>query len=379
MKKLSESLQKLEKDGNLTELGKDVMKAIMAFVIVLIFLILAQIGMFVGIFSWLEGVVRISTGLDAMLAKAIAFLLLAFLFGTPLGGFAWSFLPFPQKKKKQKRFIFLSVLAVFFCGAYFSSRNVYFDPETGEALKYYAVDANGEYRFFSSEGYDPVTGEELRPVDGRIIADLYSGRSVLVQQREAASETEAYYLNAPNESPLSRYESHYLVRFKNEQDKGIFLCYTEGHSAASGTTVVLIPTHSSLSLRLSEGSHQLAFVDSELKQHGHRKGGPVLSDVGFDESLRLNIEGQEKILSQGFILQVLAKKKQVVTLKDGGLVTHSQEKSGEEKDLFLGLLLTCLGIFSAISIFTFKVNADLIPILFFGGITLVIYGLTLVF
>lgn len=346
MKKLSETLQKLEENGSFSKLGEKVMKVALALILFLVLLILAQVGMFFGIFHWLEGVVRVSTGLDAMLAKAIAFLLLAVMFGTPLGGFVWSFLPIPQKKKKQKRFIFLAVIAVFFFGAYFSSRNVYFDPETGEALKYYSVDANGEYRFFSSEGYDPVTGEELRPVDGRIISDLYSGRSVLVQSGEAASETEVYYLpgNDPSESPLGNYERRYLVKFRNEQERGIFLCYTEGHGVASGTTVILIPPKGHLSLRLSEGSHQIAFVDSELNEYGHRGGGSILREAVPGERMRLTVEGREKVFDKHFTLEVLRQKKQEVVLEDNDLITHSQEQSKEQNGARNNSIMILLGI-----------------------------------
>lgn len=183
MKELKAFLQKLEKGGTLTKWGEKIMKVVLAVVVVIVLIILAQIGMFVGMFNWLEGVIRTTTGLDAMLAKAIAFLFLALLFGTPLGGFAWSFLPGPRKDKKKKRFIFLTVLSILFFGAYFASRDVYFDPETGEPVKYYSVDANGEYKFSSSGGYDPKTGEELKPATSEMFKKIREANEAAYKQK----------------------------------------------------------------------------------------------------------------------------------------------------------------------------------------------------
>lgn len=350
MKELDAFLQKLEKGGTLTKWGEKIMKVVVAVVVVIVLLILAQIGMFVGMFNWLEGVVRATTGLDAMLAKAIAFLFLALLFGTPLGGFAWSFLPVPRKDKKKKRFIFLAVLSILFFGAYFASRDVYFDPATGEPVKYYSVDANGEYKFSSSGGYDPVTGEALRPVSGEVTASRYTGRSVQVRARQNSGEPEVYNLpgHASGESPAEMYENKYLVKFRNEQNRGIFLCFTEGHNAFSGTTVILIPTKKTISVRLSEGVHKIAFLDTEFNEYGHRKGGAILNGTFTDTlsgKLYLSIGNREKIVGRYFELQVLAMNKQKVTLKENELVTHNKEMSGGEKNTALGVALIGAGVF----------------------------------
>lgn len=193
MKELDGFLQNLEKNGTLTKWGEKIAKAVVAVLIVIVLIILAQIGMFIGIFNWLEGIVRTTTGLDAILAKAVAFLLLALLFSTPLSGFIWSFLPIPGKNKKRNRLISLSVLSILFFGSYFLSRDVYFNPETGEPVKYYSITSNGEYKFFSSDGYDPITGDKLKPVSSEMIREMEGANKAAFKKKldEAAKKNEA--------------------------------------------------------------------------------------------------------------------------------------------------------------------------------------------
>lgn len=217
MKELNDFLQNLEKGESLTDLGKKIMKVIVVVLVAFVLLIFAQIGIFLGMFNWFESVVRATTGLDAMLAKAIAFLLLALLFGTQLGGFIWSFLPVPQKNKKRKRFILLAVLGVMFFGAYFASKNVYFDPKTGEPVKYYSVGPDGEYKFSSSDGYDPVTGEELKPVTSEMFKKIREAEKAASEQKliEAAKLEEAERI-IKNSRRQDSIRNEYLLRKERE-------------------------------------------------------------------------------------------------------------------------------------------------------------------
>ena len=51
----------------------------------------------------------------------------------------------------------------------FLSKNVFFNPNTGAPLKYYSITPDGEYKFYSSGGFDPVTGDTLKIVTKEIV------------------------------------------------------------------------------------------------------------------------------------------------------------------------------------------------------------------
>ena len=170
MKKINEFLQKTEDGkGSPSSFGAKVVKVIAIIIVIFFLIVFLQIFAFFGMFNWLETQVHTLTGLDMYLVKGISFILFALFFGTPLSSFVRSFLPIPQKDKKRKRFILLSILAILFFGVYFASRNVYFNSENGTPMKYYSIGPNGEYNFYSSDGYDPVTGDKLRQVDKKTV------------------------------------------------------------------------------------------------------------------------------------------------------------------------------------------------------------------
>jgi len=221
-------------------------------------------------------------------------------------------------------------------------------------LQYYCI-VNGEYRFSQNDGYDPETGEKLWPVTKEVIqkmkekevaADNYAEKPVQVQS------------DTTGKSPAGIYEKKYLVRVKNELKRGIFFCFTEGHNTLGSKAAILIPAEEETSVILSEGVHQIAFMDTEFNSYGHRKGGYILGsgiNDTLNEKLCLHIGGQRRIAELYFPLQVLAMDKQIVTLREDGLITHNQEVSGEENNVTgfsiligAGILFFLLGIIIAI-------------------------------
>lgn len=159
-----------EKDG--FNFSKFIRRMIIAALILIVFVILMAAGQIVFLLqalSWLENMVRSVTGLDAMLSKGIASILLAIILILPIGGLIWSFLPFPQKNKKLKRALVFAVFGILCITSYFSSQNVYFDYETGKPLKYYSISVSGEYKFYTSGGYDTQTGAKLMPVNKEVV------------------------------------------------------------------------------------------------------------------------------------------------------------------------------------------------------------------
>ena len=52
---------------------------------------------------------------------------------------------------------------------FWPEKNSPFDPETGEAIQYYSQLPNGEYKFYLQPGFDPLTGEPVKKVTREII------------------------------------------------------------------------------------------------------------------------------------------------------------------------------------------------------------------
>lgn len=147
------------------------LRVIAGIITVLVFIVILIVSSYFGIFSWMAIKVRTLTGLDMWLVKGVTFVLMAIFFGTPLSGFVLSFF-LPVKNKKQKRFTFLIILAVLCFTAFFTSKNVYFDPATGNPRMYYSIGVDGKYKLFESDGFDPQTGDTLKPVTREIIMKM---------------------------------------------------------------------------------------------------------------------------------------------------------------------------------------------------------------
>ena len=192
MKKIKEVLPTSEdKKGKIwSSIKKKVIKVLAIIVIVILVFISLHIIAFFGLYNWLESYICTLTGFDTYLARAITLILLALILGTSFGSTIWSFLPIPQKNKRQKRLIFLSVLAIFFFAAYFTSKNVYFNPNDGTPTQYYCVGSDGEYHFFKSDGYDPETGAKLLPVTKELILKIK-------KDKEAFAEPSPRIVNSP--------------------------------------------------------------------------------------------------------------------------------------------------------------------------------------
>lgn len=149
-----------------------IIKFILIFIVVVgIFIALitgANILWFWSIFNWLQNLIHITTGCDALIAKALASIILAAIVMLPIGKIILSFSPIPQKNKRMYRPIIFVVMCLFFLLSFFGSRDTYFNVKTGQALKYYSVLPNGEYRVYSEPGFDPLTGQKLKEVTGEV-------------------------------------------------------------------------------------------------------------------------------------------------------------------------------------------------------------------
>lgn len=142
------------------------------FLISLFLLILLITGgnmlIFWNIFNWIQGSIHVITGLDTQFSKVFAALALAVIVMLPFGRIILAFTPLPQKRKNIYRTLVFLGIALFFSLTYWAARNTYFDPDTGRPVKYYSLLPNGEYRFYTEPGYDPLTGDALKEVTSEV-------------------------------------------------------------------------------------------------------------------------------------------------------------------------------------------------------------------
>ncbi len=119
------------------------------------------VPVFIYFSNWLHNELRI----DVWLARAVvAFMILPFLFSIKAA--------VANKEETQKKgLIGLGILSgMCFLGLFFYSFNSqFFDPQTGEPIKWYAETTSEGIRFFDEPGFDPKYGVELQPVTEEVV------------------------------------------------------------------------------------------------------------------------------------------------------------------------------------------------------------------
>ncbi|MFA6513797.1 MAG: hypothetical protein WCT50_00710 [Patescibacteria group bacterium] len=288
------------------------------FVFIVIFLILLATGNIIFLlqaFGWLENHVRAYTGFDMLLAKGISAFLLAGILLLPIGGFILSFFPVPQKNKKIKRVSVIVVFAALCVASYFSSQNVFFNPDTGKPMKYYSISPNGEYRFYSSEGYDPMTGDELKEINKEVVLK-YMTQSGLAKNAK------------PNESSLSGLEIEaavYSVKFTNNTRETLFLCISERLNRHTDDLLIKkMISGDSVIIKLLEGEHVFGFlnIDGKSLRLSFNYYAGFIRGCGSDA--RAVINGQTYYLNDSYLLKIYPKDGLSVYLKDG-LCAYSKD------------------------------------------------------
>lgn len=117
-------------------------------------------------FVWILNGIRSTTGLDRGLAFPLAvFFTVVFYLSIP------SLVVFLLTRRRQREaFLILGVgLPLILLLMYALGRDVYFDPLTGTSIKYYHIDHMGKIHIASQDGFDPKTGDHLRPVSRDIV------------------------------------------------------------------------------------------------------------------------------------------------------------------------------------------------------------------
>lgn len=93
----------------------------------------------------------------------------------------------------------------------------FFDPQTGQPKVWYARASTGDINLFSTSGFDPLTGEELKPANQQIVEEvgrqrkdgetkkLASEKEAQEAAKSAAAEVEKKQLEAQEKSYRDRY------------------------------------------------------------------------------------------------------------------------------------------------------------------------------
>ena len=262
---------------NLSPIKKKILIAIISTVVLLILLVVGQITIFFQVFDWLVCKIRIASGLDIFLVKGIAVVLLALIIGTPISGLIWSFLPFPQKNKKRKRFIFLLILASVCFVSFFVTKDVYFNSETGEPIKYYSI-RNDKYEFSSSGGYDVITGQKLKPVIKEVVMKHLNGDKAIYFPEDTIvydlisnrlSKTKVNYKGGfiNTRTDKEKNSDFRLVKFKNNSYKNFIFFITT--VSPNDTSVLALPIirDESISIYLKKGKHIFGIITEENKYY----------------------------------------------------------------------------------------------------------------
>jgi hypothetical protein len=323
-------------DWTFSDLKAKIFKWLIIILAVVLLLLVLQILTFYGVFEYFESKVRIFTGYDTFIVKGISFLLLALFFGTPIGGLAWSFLPFPQKNKRRKRFILLAILALFCFILFFTSSGVYFNPNDGKPMKYYSIQANGEYKFYYQEGYDPTTGDELKPVN-KVVMARYLRKESNSSLSNGNNLKESSLIGAEKDS------NFYPVEFKNETGRNIYLCFSSTSNPDNFLLYRRILEGESINLSLMEGNHFFAYMDVNGRCFGQRFGGKTLTSS--DVPIRIVINKQSYLLRNTFLLDVLASNNQVITMKED-IIKHNNDYDSKDEDANGIVLFIIASIFS---------------------------------
>lgn len=262
MKNLQENTEEVKSGPNLTEYlrsrGIDkIVYNLLIFTIVL-FIIVIMVTFFNVVFliqahSWIAHKVRTISGVDLGLANVFSLLFLSLLFLLPVWSLVLSFLPIPQKNRNLKRAFTLFVIAVIMLGIYVFSLNVYFDPNTGEPVKYYSHNTDGTYSFFSASGYHPVTGEKLELITKEVVIQ-HLGRDGKAPQKPVAKESAK---EVPAEDVL---DLHNTV-FHNKSDRTLIVCINR--PLADKMLLIKLAPGEAKQVGLVEGKHIFAVVNSD--------------------------------------------------------------------------------------------------------------------
>jgi len=155
------------------------------------------------IWRWMAHKMTDATGMDIWLTRGIsALLVIPFVYIVSLV-FSWN------KNKRHAGIAILAATTVLVCfGMFHISKDIYFSFKTGEAKKYYIITPQGEYKFNSSPGYDPLWGKKYEKVTREVIEKYIKSpsRHLLSEERFLTEEEEEVLVEKLRSLSLSERE-----------------------------------------------------------------------------------------------------------------------------------------------------------------------------
>lgn len=320
-----------KEDGNSISLRKKIVTAVIVVISIVLLLVITQISLFVGLFSWFVIKIRVISGLDVLPSQAIAFIAMALLLGTPLGNFVWSFFPIPQKDRKMKRFVSLSLMSLVCFVSVFVSKNVYFNPSNGQPIKYYVVNFNNKYEFYDAPGYDTKSGKKLKPVIKEVVDGYLNGESA-IDYPEAVpfSFTDLIFENNLKEKKMVLNKPFHSVTFENKLNESV--CVLVGHANGRNSETIVCKIHSkkTAKLDLEEGKYIFACVgeDAWVYDMEYDSGYALKSTRGKNNFLPLpyiNACNRKDSLRITFFLTINNSDKQLVRIRPDAIFYYKDK------------------------------------------------------
>lgn len=141
-------------------------------------LVIARLGVFYSLYTWLFGEVFAVTGFDLWFSRAITLGLLVVLwyFGGHLVVMTWI------GERRKRLAIIIGATALALVAMELATRNVYFSRADGSPAKYYIRTLDG-YKFSASPGTDPVHGVPYRPMTAQVAREYLLWKSEAEKSR----------------------------------------------------------------------------------------------------------------------------------------------------------------------------------------------------
>lgn len=266
-------------------------------IVVYVVMIILTVLFYFQVFNWLYENISslVATG---FLGKAITALLMAALFGLPLGKIIKSFLPaWPQKNKYRYRLIAFGMLAFGFFIIYLLRGNDYFDRRTGEPLQYFSIDRDGEYNFSKEGGFDPETGDTLKLFTKEERKKWEEAREKTADSKTATEESRPGINSDSVAEQKKRMIKDFPIhpgKITNKSSLTFDVFLSPDNNKKNLSKRYIIEPEGTVALDLREGSHYFAIFDADGKSLPyHYSGSAEHEGHGWFNPLVINYNGRE--------------------------------------------------------------------------------------
>ncbi len=252
---------------------------ILAIIVSYIVGVIISLVFYFQLFGWLYDFIASFTS-TGFIGKSLTALVIALLFFLPLGKIVKSFLPgFPQaNKKRYKALVFGALALVFFMGHWLRG-NDFFDRETGVPLKYYSIHKDSSYHFFDKGGFDPDTGDTLKPAT-KYVLERYEEREARL---EAEENTEKVSIPAP--PPDNRWLPLRTGKVINKAAYTVYMLVSYGGDLKKDWPVEYsIQPHDTLMFDIGEGTHPFLLFNAD--------GASIVYEKKYDKYLAIQSTGK---------------------------------------------------------------------------------------